>query len=94
MLCVDENDLAKVLKSVLGMLDKWDDLGMALGIKVSELNVIEKEKPTLQNRMKAMLRLWLQGNGVEPNWQNLCKALRDDLVKRSDIASKIEKDTS
>lgn len=64
---------------------------MALGIKVPELNVIEKEKATIRSRTKAMLSAWLKGRGHDPNWKTLCSALRDKIVARPDIATEIEK---
>lgn len=86
-----ESDFPDVLRSVLGILDRWDDLGLALGLKYAELSVIEKDKSTSKDRMKAMLLAWLQGHGQHPSWQTLCKALEDKLVARSDIAELIEK---
>ena len=68
----------------------WDDLGLALGLKMADLSVIEREKSTMKNRMKAMLLAWLQGRGLDPNWQTLCKALRHKLVDRTDLAGHIE----
>ena len=86
-----EGDFPSVLRSVLDILHMWDDLGIALGLKMSELNVIEREKATLKDRMKAVLLAWLQGRGLAPSWQTLCKALRDKLVERGDIADCIER---
>lgn len=76
---------------VLDILERWDDLGMALEIKMSELTVIKKENSTLRERMKEMLLAWLQGRGKNPSWQTLCNALKDRLVERDDIARSIER---
>ena len=78
------------MRSVLDVLDTWEYLGLALGIKVCELNVIKKENATLRDRMKAMLLVWLHHGGKYPTWKTLCEALRDELVERRDIAEKIE----
>ena len=78
------------MRSVLDVLDTWEDLGLALGIKVCELNVIKKENATLRDHMKAMLLVWLHHGGKYPTWKTLCEALRDELVERRDIAEKIE----
>ena len=87
-----EKDLPNVLRSVLGVLHMWEDLGMALGLEMAELSVIQEDKATAKARMKAVLLAWLQGRGQDPNWQTLCKALRDELVDRTDLAECIERD--
>lgn len=76
---------------MLDILERWDDLGMALEIKMSELTVIKKENSTLRERMKEMLLVWLRGRGKNPSWQTLCNALKDRLVERDDIARSIER---
>ena len=87
-----ENDFPNVLRSVVGILPLWEDLGMALGLDMAELSVIEEDKATSKARMKAVLLVWLQGRGLDRNWQTLCKALRDELVDRADLAKRIERD--
>lgn len=44
--------------------------------------------------MKAVIKAWLQmkGKGPPPSWQTFCKALRDRLVGRKDIADSLEKE--
>ena len=68
----------------------WDDLGMELGLKRAELDLI-KEQATSKDCMKAVLLAWLRGRGKAPNWKTLCTALRDELVGRPDIADAIER---
>ena len=85
-----EDDFRDVFRSVLDILHMWEDLGMALGLKMAELSVIEEDKSTSKARMKAVLLAWLQGRGLDPSWQTLCNALRDELVDRTDLADKIE----
>ena len=74
----------------MDILKLWEDLGLALGIKVSELEVIGSDKPDAKAKMKAMLLAWLRGRGKESSWNTLCDALRNPLVDRKDIAAKIE----
>ena len=80
-----------MLRSVLDILHMWEDLGIALGLKMSELNVLKRDESASKDRMKAVLLAWLQGRGLAPSWQTLCKALRDKLVERGDIANCIER---
>ena len=68
----------------------WDDLGIALGVRVAELDEIKTNNSTVRARMKAALLAWLQGRGKDRSWKSLCEALRDPLVGRPDIASTIE----
>ena len=89
---IGEDDFRDVFRSVLDILQLWEDLGMALGLKVAELSVIEEDKSTSKARMKAVLLAWLQGRGLDPSWQTLCKALRDKLVGQPNLADDIEKD--
>jgi len=84
-----ESDFPAVLRCVLEVLDMWDDLGMALGLPMAEIKVIKKDESTSKDRMKAVLSAWLCGRGLDPTWQVLCNALRDELVGRADIAEKI-----
>ena len=86
-----ERDLSNVLRSVLNILDRWHDLGLALGLDVPELTTIKEDESKSRDRMKAMLTAWLQGKGKDPTWQTLCMALRDKLVDRADQAKLIEK---
>ena len=86
-----QKDFPNVLRSVVGILPLWEDLGMALGLDMAELSVIQEDKFTSKSRMKAVLLAWLQGRGLDPNWQTLCEALRDELVDRADLAERIEK---
>ena len=90
IMCIGEDDFRDVLRAVLGIVDLWDDLGVALGLKISELNAIKRDESTSKARMKAVLLAWLQGRGLDPSWQTLCKALRDELVGRTDLAEHIE----
>ncbi len=49
---VDESDFSDVLRSVLDILNIWNDLGLELGLKISELNVIERDKSTSKDRIR------------------------------------------
>ena len=92
ILHVGIDDLADVLRYVIGILDLWEDLGMALKLTQGKLGEIKSNNTTVRERMKDMLRAWLsgQGSGPKPSWQGLCTALRDRLVQRGDLAEEIE----
>jgi len=88
---VDDGNLREVLGSVLDIADEWEFLGMALDLPQPELKAIESDKATCKQRMKTMLQAWLWGRGRDPTWQTLCRALRDKLVGRPDIAESVER---
>ena len=86
-------DLADIMISVIDIVDRWDDLGMALGLSVGKLNEIKADYSTAKDRMIGVLRAWLYGFalGPAPSWQSLCQALRDQLVDHPEIAEAIER---
>ena len=79
-----------------GITKEWDDLAEALGLPDSDIDAIKTDNPSnVKQCVKEVVDQWFKGKGSEsPSWTNLCTALRDSLVNRNDIASKIEKDHS
>ena len=79
------------MRLVIDMENQWNDLGIALNLPLPVLNSIKIDKESsVRDRMKAVIEAWLQFKGDQPCWQHLCKALRDKLVNREDIAKKVE----
>ena len=71
---------------------EWEAIGLALDIPPDELNRIESDKDTVKSRLLEVIAAWLTGKGGDRTWRFLCKALREPLVGRSDIADKIERE--
>ena len=94
LILVGIDDLPEVLRWVLEILDLWEDLGMALRLSQGKLSEIKSDNTTAKERMKGVLRAWLNkgGSGLAPSWQNLSIALRDKLVDRGKIAEAIERE--
>jgi hypothetical protein len=74
----------------MGILTKWFQLGLALGIEVHVLEAIRRETLNVQESMTETLLAWLRGRGKERCWTMLCKALRDPIVVCGYIAEEIE----
>ncbi len=80
------------VKSVLiPVVKEWDDLGEALGLADHVVQTIKINNPgNVKQCRKEVVDAWFEEKGNSPSWNNLCEALRDPLVDRKDIASKIE----
>ena len=71
---------------------KWEDIGLALDIDPDELDKISKDQTGCDDQLSAVLSEWLRGNGGECSLKFLCDALRSELVGRSTLADKVEKE--
>ena len=85
-----EADTADVLRATKRAADKWEDVGLALGLHLSDLDVIRSDYRESYERLKRVVSQWLKGNGKECSWEVLCDALRDELVQRPNLAKNIE----
>ncbi len=82
-----------VRRALVGIVSGWDDLGVVLGLPYHEVKSIKLNFPKdVQECLKEVIGKWFEGkgSGEPPSWLSLCKALRDPLVSRSDVASSIE----
>ena len=69
---------------------KWSNLGLELGIKIGDLEVIEQNcKSDVETCFKKMLLMWLRMVDPFPSWEGLISALGKSSVGRNDIAEKI-----
>ncbi len=86
-------DYLNVRRALVGIVCGWDDLGVVLGLSYHEVKSIKLNFPKdVQECLKEVIGKWLEGkgSGEPPSWKGLCKALRDPLVSRPDVASNIE----
>ena len=82
-----------VRRALQGIVSEWDDLGEVLGLSHDEVKSIRVNYPKdVKECLKEVIGKWLEGkgSGEPPSWKSLCKALRDPLVERKDLASRIE----
>ncbi len=81
-----------VKSELMAVIEEWDDLGGALGLPHDVVEAIKTNNPSnVKQCMKKVVDAWFEEKGNPPSWSNLCKALRDPLVDRKDIALNIEK---
>ncbi len=74
------------------VIEDWDDLGGALGLPHRVVEAIKTNNPgNVKQCMKKVVDAWFEEKGNFLSWNNLCEALRDPLVDRKDVVSKIER---
>ncbi len=73
-----------------GIVKEWSDLGKALGGSHDDIKVIEANNPKDVKRcLELVVDRWFELG--RPSWEDLCKALRHQVVNRKDIGSRIER---
>ena len=72
-----ERDLSEVQSSLWCIRHKWMQLGVALGIRYSTLEVIQRDNPVCTDDcFRAMLVTWLKSIDPTPTWKALTEALK------------------
>ena len=71
--------------------EKWSLVGIQLGIKPNQLDVIEEKHPIL--RYSKVFSMWEKKENADfPfNWRTILNALRSPIVQENRLATKIEK---
>ena len=84
------DNLKDVQDLVWDVRTKWSNLGLELGIKIADLEMIEKNNSNdVDTCFKKMLLMWLRMVDPFPSWEGLISALGKSSVGRKDIAEKI-----
>ena len=61
ILLADEDDLRDVRSAVKDLAEKWEDLGISLGLRHGDLETILTDHPhSCSKRLREMLVLWLR----------------------------------
>ena len=79
----------KNLTNALNKVDDWEGLGIQLDIEYHDLQKIFKDRSTTEERKRAMLQFWLEGD-MKPSWEALIAAL--DRLNLKLIAEEIKKE--
>ena len=87
---VDIDDLNEVFCQVVNLRAHWKTLGLTLGIKYDEIEAIETDKSSSEDRLMELLASWLRIQNKaqsKPSWKSLCDAVRGiDKTKAEKIA--------
>ena len=81
-----------VRTALIDIVKEWEDLGVVLGLSDAEVEKIGVDNPNdINGCMRELIKQWLKMKGSEPpSWNSLCTALRDPLINRKDIESRIK----
>ena len=84
-------DLNMMLRELHEVTAEWNFLALALKIPGHEIEVIKKDHPGDSRAcLHKMVERWFQLSTSPVSWSSLCTALREPLVSRPDIATRIE----
>ena len=84
-------DIGTVLAALWDARSKCYYIGIELGIKVTDLDVIKYENMRKPDEcITGMLVKWLENANPPPTWHSVVKALRSRVVNLTRIAEKIE----
>ena len=81
-------DILKELYSTKAA-DKWEDIGIMLGIKTSDLDTIKSARnQTSQSCLREMLKLYMQKDSPPPSWTAIVEAL--EFVGEESLAVQVK----
>ena len=87
-----ERDILSICEKLKSVSQDWFTLGLAFGLKRSELKNIEDQYLHTKRRLMEMVvkRLEVTDPDHPMIWPYICECLRSPIVKRSDVAEEIE----
>ena len=71
------------------MSGKWESLGEQLGMTDEELDGIRTEYSNPDDRLKALIRQWLQEAHLN-TWSHLVHALKNPTIGESDLGDRLK----
>ena len=78
-------DLVKELYSTVS--DKWEDIGILLGIEPGRLNAIKTAENLPQSCLREMLKIWLNRVSPPPSWAAIAEAV--ELLGEQSLADQL-----
>ena len=80
-----------LMEKLNSVKSKWHLIGICLGIKLSQLDVIEDQYSDIGRRLSETLQYWLDGNTEVPIcWESIVKAL--ESVDKKGLADELRKE--
>ena len=85
------NDLKAIRTAIWEARSDWQDIGIELGLKVADLDAIEKNNHgNVEKCFSKMLTLWLRRANPPPTWSAMIEALKEPAVGFEDLAEQVE----
>lgn len=85
------DDLAQVLNHLYCVRSKWLNIGLELGVHITDLTNIEREANDDSTRLRRMLTLALNRQQVV-TWRQICEALCNSVIGESVYAKRLEEE--
>ena len=85
------NDFDVVLEAIWDARVEWFNLGLALGISITDMQAIKQEAgPSVEACFRAVIKSWLTQEDPRPTWAALVEALRSPMVMLGNLAARIQ----
>ena len=85
------NDFDVVLEAIWDARVEWFNLGLALGISITDMQVIKEEAgPSVEACFRAIIKSWLTQEEPRPTWAAMVKALQSPMVMFGNLAARIQ----
>ena len=68
-------DLKDLFKELYNTADKWEDIGILLGIQPGRLDAIKMSESKAQSCLREMLKIWLKNVSPPPLWSAIADAV-------------------
>ena len=85
------NDLAQVLNYLYRVRSKWFNIGLQLGVHVTDLTTIECEGHEESTRLRKMLMIALNSQ-QKVTWNQICEVLRSPVIGELVYAKRLEEE--
>ncbi len=87
------SDFPSVYRALLPTKAKWLMTGVYLGLKIEEMEGIEKENIGygLETCLRKMASMWLKRRELNPSWKTLVDVLRDEVIGEQGVAADIQR---
>ena len=85
---LESKDLSKIIKAIWDARNKWEDIGLVLGIEYETLQSIEENnqgRDKVNRCFRDMLHQWLISSG-DKSCSTLASALCDQTVRMGSVA--------
>ena len=85
------NNLRDVRDAIWDARLDWQDIGIELGLNMTDLDVIEENcRGNVDKCFSKMLTLWLRGVDPHPTWSAMVAALKKPAVGLGELAEQVE----